>query len=91
MDRNLLLVVILAIFLSYMLITSGRGPEKKIEINPLGRVSILLQSLLFYGVSMSKINKLFLCNELLRFQLRFMRLLLSAQIRLHRLEKESIV
>ena len=42
MNRNLLLVVILAVFLSYMLITSG-GPEKNIEINPLGRVPILVR------------------------------------------------
>ena len=43
MDRNLLLVIFLAIYLSYMLIARKGGPEKNIEINPLGRVSILLK------------------------------------------------
>ena len=43
-----MLAVILAICLSYLLITSevlnNGGPMKNTEINPLGRFSILLQS-----------------------------------------------
>ena len=56
MDRNLLLVVILAICFSYILFTNevsinmNREPKKNIEINPLGRVSTLLY---FYSAKAS--------------------------------------
>ena len=60
MNRNISIIVnniivILTIYLSYMLITSGGGPEKNIEINPLGRVSILPKSLLFHALEISDI------------------------------------
>ena len=44
MDRKIILIVILAIWFSYMFITSelsmNKGRTKNIEKNPLGRVSI---------------------------------------------------
>ena len=56
MDRNLLLVVILAIFLSYMLITSGRGPDTDRmpdismtgKVAPVLEVAVILQMILHY-------------------------------------------
>ena len=45
MDRKFILIVVLAIWFSYELITSQlsmkKGPTKTLEKNPLGRVSIL--------------------------------------------------